>query len=253
MRTMITTLLLLICAGSAYAQAPQGGSATGAPKPSLTVDQIIEKSINATGGREAAMKLTSLVMTGTVDIAAFGLSGSTQTYQKAPDKYYTVADIAGFGQVSDGYDGKAGWHSDPQTGLTDLTGDKLATVKMEAQFLGDLRFKELYPKSEVTGQEKVGGRDCWVLKLTSVEGKNSTRYYDAETFLLVKASETADTPQGPAEVETVLSDYKDIGNGAKLPYKAVLNIPGVGELVIIQKEIKYNVPIDDAKFTKPAK
>jgi hypothetical protein len=253
MRTLITVVLLSICATGAYAQNTKPAPAASSPKPSMTADQIVDKSIDATGGREAAKKLTSLVMTGTMDIAAFGVSASTETYQKAPDKYMTVADIGGFGQVSDGYDGKAGWHTDPQAGLSDLTGERLATVKVEAQFQGDLRFKELYPKADVTGQEKVGGRDCWVVRLTSVEGSHSTRYYDAETYLLAKTTEPSDNPQAPGDVEAVMSDYKDIGNGVKFPYKITLNIPGVGEVVINYKEIKYNVPIDDAKFTKPAK
>src|ERR1700733_4293456 len=139
MRTLITVFLLSICATGAYAKNTKPASAASSPKPSITADQIVDKSIDATGGREAAKKLTSLVMTGTMDIAAFGVSASTETYQKAPDKYMTVADIGGFGQVSDGYDGKAGWDTDPQAGLSDLTGERLATVKVEAQFQGDLR------------------------------------------------------------------------------------------------------------------
>jgi len=250
MRAAIAVFLFLICAVGAYAQSPQTGPASGA-KPSMTADQIVEKSIQATGGREAQMKLTSLVTSGTMDIAAFGVQGPTETYQKAPDKYLQTTDIPGFGTISEGYDGKAGWHSDPQAGLSDMAGGRLAQMKVEAQFAGDLRFKELYPKAEVTGQEKVEGHDCWVVKLTSSEGVHSTRYYDAGTFLLTKVVQTAETPQGDAEIQVVLSDYKDIGNGTKMPFKTVLNVPQVGELVITTKDIKYNVPIDDAKFAKP--
>src|ERR1700684_1366818 len=104
MRTMIIAVLLSLCAVCTSAATPQAAAPASAPKPSITVDQLIDKSFDATGGREAARKLTSLVITGTIDIAAFGLSGSTETYQKAPDKSFNVADISGFGQVTDGYD-----------------------------------------------------------------------------------------------------------------------------------------------------
>lgn len=250
MRATITSALLLILSAVCYAQtaAPAAGSSQ---KAAPAAGEIIEKSIAASGGREALQKLTSLVMTGTMDISAFGMQGSTETYRKPPNKVVTVTNIGGFGEVSNGFDGSAGWHSDPQSGLTDVTGQSLAVAKVDSQFQGDLRFKELYPKAEVTGQEKVGGRDCWVMKLTSVEGINYTRYYDAETFLLVKGTVPADPAQGSGDIEAMPSDYRDIGNGLKFPYKVTLNVPGVGELVITYKEIKYNVPVDDTKFAKP--
>jgi hypothetical protein len=250
MRGTMTLALLLVFSSVCFAQTPS--PATGAAqKAAPTADQLIEKAIAAYGGRDAAQKMTSVVMTGTMDIAAFGMQGETATYRKAPNKVVTVTNIGGFGEISNGFDGSAGWHSDPQSGLTDVTGQSLAVAKVDSQFQGDLRFKELYPKAEVTGPEKVGGRDCWVMKLTSVEGINYTRYYDAETFFLVKGTVPADPAQGSGDIEAMPSDYRDIGNGLKLPYKVTLNVPGVGELVITYKEIKYNVPVDDAKFAKP--
>ncbi|MGH9828848.1 MAG: hypothetical protein ACREDR_36980, partial [Blastocatellia bacterium] len=197
MRAGILAVVLFVCAAGAYAQeSGKTPAAKAQAKPSITVDQIMEKSIAATGGREAAQKLTSLVMTGTMDIVAMGASASTEVYAKAPDKHLNVTNVDGFGEISEGYDGKAGWHTDPQGGLVDLTGERLATARIQSQFNGDLKWKELYAKSEVTGKEKVGDRDCWVVKLTPAEGSPVTRYYDAETFLLVKALTTADTGQG---------------------------------------------------------
>jgi len=251
MRIVITAVLVLLCGIGAFAQT--SGSQTGtAAKPSLTVDQIIEKSIVATGGREANQKVTSFVMKGTLDIPAFSVQGAPiETYAKGPDKRFTVINVEGFGQVADGYDGKAGWHSDPQEGLIDLAGTRLEAARLDAQLYGDLNFKALYPKAEVTGQEKIGGRDCWVVKMTSSGGVPFTRYYDAETFMLVKVKSTVDAGQGPAETEADPSDYKDVGNGAKMPRKLVLHAPGVGEITITYTDIKVNVPVDDAKFAKP--
>jgi hypothetical protein len=227
------------------------GWAQDAPKASITPEEIMEKSIQATGGREALTKMTSLVNTGTLDIVAMGAKATTEMYAKAPDKHLTVTKVEGYGEIKQGYDGKIGWSMEPQRGLVDLSGDALAIVRREAQFNGDLKWKELYPKAEVTGKEQVGGRDCWVLKLTPAEGTPVVRYYDAETFLMTKVLMTTETPQGPAEVPIELSDWRDIGNGVKGPYTVKVTMPGVGELITKFTDVKYNVEIDDAKFAKP--
>ena len=197
------------------------------------------------------MKMTSLVNTGTVDIVAMGGKATTTMYTKAPDKSLTVTVVEGYGEIKEGYDGKIGWRQEPQRGLVDLSGDELAAARRDAQFNGDLKWKELYPKAEVTGKEQVAGRDCWVLKLTPTEGKPVVRYYDAETFLVAKVVMTVDTPQGPADVPVELSDWRDIGNGVKGPYTVKVTVPGIGELITKYTETKYNVQIDDAKFAKP--
>jgi hypothetical protein len=212
------------------------GFAQDAPKPSITPDEIMEKSIQATGGREALKKLTSLAGTGTIDIASMGGKATTEMYAKAPDKRLTVTKVEGYGEIKEGYDGKIAWS---------------AAAKREAQFNGELRWKELYPKAEVTGKDQVAGRDCWVLKLTPADGTPVVRYYDAETFLMAKVVVTAATPQGPAEIPVELSDWRDIGNGVKGPYTIKVTLPGIGELITKYAEMKYNVEIDDAKFSKP--
>lgn len=233
---------VLLCATVCYSQ----------QVPAPSVEQVINKSIEAVGGRAALQSLTSVIMTGTTEVVAFNTSGDTTTYAQAPDKFATLTVFEGYGTVGHGYDGKTGWRADPQQGNSDLTGKQLANARLEAEFEGILRWKDLYPTSEVTGTDKVGGRNCWVVKLTPAEGDPVTRYYDAETYLLDKLVTTADTPQGPGEISIEFSTYRDIGDGVKLPYTFKLTVPGVGDLVTTYQTIKYNVPIDASKFTKPA-
>ncbi len=226
------------------------GYAQDAPKASITPNEIIEKSIQATGGREALTKMTSLAGTGTMDIVSMGGKATTEMYAKAPDKRVTVTKVEGYGEVKEGYDGKIAWRQDPN-GVVELSGDGLAAARRDSQFNGELRWKELYEKAEVTGKEQVAGRDCWVLKLTPAEGKPVVRYYDAETFLMAKVIVTTDTPQGPADISVEFSDWRDMGNGVKGPYTMKVMVPGIGELITKYTEVKYNVEIDDAKFAKP--
>jgi hypothetical protein len=57
LRTSFLAACLLVCAASAQAQ---------------TVDEIIEKSLAASGGREALGKLTSRTITGTMTVSSPG-------------------------------------------------------------------------------------------------------------------------------------------------------------------------------------
>lgn len=236
--------VILLCASVGYTQQ--------APAGVPTVEQIMNQSIAALGGRAALQSLTSVVMTGTTEVVAYNASGDTTTYAQAPDKFATMTDFEGYGTVGHGYDGKTAWNADPQQGTSELTGNRLADARLEAAFGGALRWKDLYPKAEVTGTEKVDGRDCWAVKLTPAEGDPVTRCYDAQTFLPVKMTAMGNTSQGPAEITVEFSDYRNIGDGVKLPYTLKLTIPGVGDLVITYQTIKYNVPIDASKFAKPA-
>lgn len=227
------------------------GYAQDAPKASITADEIMEKAIQATGGRGALSKMTSLVGTGSMEIVAMGGKATTEMYAKAPDKRLTVTKVEGYGDIMEGYDGKIAWSQEPQNGLVELSGERLANAKRDSQFNGELKWKELYPKAEVTGKEQVAGRDCWVLKLTPADGKPVVRYYDAETFLMAKVIVTTETPQGPADIPVEFSDWRDLGNGVKGPFTMKVTLPGIGELITKYAEMKYNVEIDDAKFAKP--
>jgi hypothetical protein len=228
-----------------------GLGAQEAAKPSITADEVMEKSIAATGGREAMSKMKSMVAKGTMEIVAMGASAVSEMYAKAPDKRVSIINVDGYGEIRNGYDGKIAWNMEPQNGLAEMKGEMAMATKRESQFNGDLRWKELYSKGEVMGKEKVGDKDCWVLKLTPNEGKPVTRYYDAESGLMMKSTATVVSPEGEAEVAVEFSDYADIGNGVKMAKTMKITMPGIGDLITKYKDVTYDVEIEDAKFAMP--
>jgi len=177
-----------------------------------------------------------------------GITAANVTYSKAPDKRLSVTTVEGYGEVLEGYDGKTAWKQDPQSGLTVLEGESLGLTQRDAAFHGALRWKELYPKSEVAGKEKSQGRDCWMVRLVPATGRPVMRCFDAETFQMTRAVNPG--PDG-SDIPVELSDYKDIGNGVKMPHTIKLTVPQLGDMVIRYAEVKTNVEIDDAKFAKP--
>jgi len=216
-----------------------------------TAEQIIEKSIEASGGRKILGKLTSTVAKGSMEIGEQHTHSTLEVYTKAPNKRLIVTSIEGFGEVRQGYDGQVAWTQDPSRGLRVLEGAELADAQREATFNAELKWRDLYSKVELTGKEKVGDREAYVLRLTPSSGKPLTRYYDAENFLVLRQIMTRETPQGPVEIQVDLSDYRDIGGGVIGPFKIKQTMPVVGEILMTITEAKNNLEIDDARFAKP--
>ena len=214
-----------------------------------TAEQIIEKSIEASGGRKNLEKLTSTVAKGSMEIGEQHAHSTLEVYTKAPNKRLIVTDIEGFGEVRQGYDGQVAWSQDPSRGLRIVEGAELADVQRDATFNAELKWRELYPKVELTGKEKVGEREAYVIRLAPSSGKPVTRYYDAENFLVLRQIMTRETPQGPVKIQVDLSDYRDIGGGVRGPFKIKQTMPVVGEILITVTEAKNNVEIDDARFS----
>ncbi len=96
----------------------------------------------------------------------------------------------------------------------------------------------------------MGDREALVVKLTAESGKVTTRYYDAETYLLLRETAMYATPQGDMVIAAEFSDYRDV-DGIKTPFRTRQVMP-VGEIVFLTTELKNNVPIEDTKFARPA-
>ena len=249
-RILTTVFLCLTFTFSVHAQSNQKTPEAAKPDKLPTVDQIIEKSINATGGKAAIEKITSRVTKGTIEISAMGLKGSTESYTKAPNKTLNSITIEGIGQFKQGYDGKTAWADDPVQGLRELTGAELALVKRDSEIMGELKFKQLYPKSVVKGITKVGSRDAYIVEATPTEGSPETFYFDTETGLLLRRDFVLESAQGTFATETYLEDYKKV-DGVMVPH-TVRQTNQVTSFTIKITEVAHNVPIDDAKFVKPS-
>jgi outer membrane lipoprotein-sorting protein len=250
-RTLMTLLLCSSIAVAAFAQGgPQKPSPDGAAGPLPSVDQILDKYVQALGGKAAIEKVTSTASKGTFDIAAFGASGSAEIWEKAPNKTSLRLDIPGFGLVLSAFNGTVAWSQDPQSGFREKTGAELAAAKLDADFYKPLKLKQLYPKITVKGKEKVGDKDAYVLIATPAEGAAETWYFDAASGLLSRMDIERESPEGKMAVQVFQEDYKDVG-GIKVPH-TVRQITSAFTIVIKLDEVKQNVAIDETKFNKPA-
>jgi len=240
---------MLLCLFVAAA-GPSLVSGQAQPQVSLpSVDEIVAKYEKAVGGRAAFEKLTSRVSKGNFVLGGMGTTGTTEIYQKAPNKMVTITNVPDFGVVSSGMDGTVAWLDTPQSGTQELTGDAAAATKRNADFYEQIRLKEAYPKMVVKAKESFGGHDVYVVEATPAEGAPETLSFDADSGLLVRTQTQVNGPQGTIDIDSRLSDYRDV-DGIKLPFKIDQERSDFS-FTINFTEVKHNVPIDDAKFEKP--
>ncbi|MGE5486533.1 MAG: hypothetical protein ACM3ZB_01775 [bacterium] len=236
--------IALALTGAAWAQ-------ESAKPAALTVEQIMDKSIEALGGRAALEKITSTVIKSKIDVTFAGLTASSVIYMKAPDKRASVTTVDGYGQIKEGCDGSIAWNETPDGGFQEFSGERLLQAKRLAVFQPELRWREIYPHAEVKGKEVLDGREAWVLTLFPKSGKPVTEYIDAETFLPVKNVVPIIDDQGEYDVTTELSDFREV-QGVKFPF-TIRQSTAMGDLIIEVTEINNNVPIEDTVFAKPSK
>jgi hypothetical protein len=205
----------------------------------VTVDQILDKYDRAIGGRAAFDRLTTRLMIGTFVNESNHLTLPVEIYAKAPDKR---VQLLGFGEASLGFNGEAGWSMNmEQNGLRMFTGPRLAAAKREAIFNGESRLKELYATLTFAGTSNIGGREVQVIDATSSDAASQKLYFERQTGLLIR--------QAASGLETNFDDYREV-DGIKLPFRIRRTFAG-GVISTTFREIKHNVPIDDAKFTVP--
>jgi zinc protease len=231
------TLFLLASAGARMMAADE------LPK----AETILDKAIEATGGKPAYQKIHSEVSSGSMEIR--GMKGTMTIYRAAPDKTYTEMDLAGIGKIQEGSNGKIAWSNSAIQGPHLKEGEEKDAALLVGKFDADLNWRDQYPKVETAAAENVEGKDCYKVILTPKTGSPVTRYYDKQTNLLVKTVMTLKSPMGEVTVESLAGDYRKEGD-ILTAHKMTNRMMGQ-EFVISIDKIQYNAEIPASKFDLP--
>jgi len=242
--------LLPICLIAFWAALSVAAAQTAPQVVTPTVDQILDKYVQALGGRAAIEKLTSRVSKGTFEMDQMPGPAAEEIDAKAPNKQFMATEIPSIGVAKRGFNGSVGWEDNPQTGLRDVTGSELAAMKVDADFYEAIKLKDLYPQMTLKGKESVNGHDAYVIVATPSDAPPVTMYFDADSGLMVRTLREIEGPYGKATIDATFDDYREV-DGIKLPYVMRFSMGNL-TFVIKLNEVKHNVPIDDAKFDKPA-
>jgi hypothetical protein len=220
---------------------PAKGTACQSTATMPTIEQILDKYVQAIGGKAAVQALTSRVTKGSITAPSFGAKGTIEIYAKAANKQLTEIIAPFLGTLRTGFNGALAWEEE-----NGRVKDAPGFVKREADFYFPIKMRELYPRIELKGKERIGNTEAY--RLDAPRGGNPKRwYFDAETFLLIR-TEVRDTAAMLVSSEDY-EDYRAI-DGVKIAF-TTHSLKVNAEFTVKLYEVKHNVVIDDAKFEKP--
>jgi|SRR5215471_464843 len=245
MRLISTGLLLALVSTASVASAQN-------------VDDIIEKSLTAVGGRAALAKITSRSMTGKMTISTENgdIAGTIEALNQAPNKMRRLItiDLSQFGMgmatIEQRFDGTSGVVLDSMRGNSDLAGSQLENVKNAIFPSPFLDYKAHGTKILLGGKEKIGDHDAYALSVTPASGPVTRVFIDAESYLPLRTVVTLDVPElGPQEQTSDFSDYRDV-DGVKVPFVIKGSSP-IQSFTITVTKVEHNVEVNQAMFAKP--
>lgn len=205
-----------------------------------TLEQILDRYVEAIGGQEAIGKLTTRVCKGRfIDDRPY--AGPKQvipfeTFSKIPDKSLFIMK-APENTEQEGFDGNIRWRQDNK-GLIQRENQERSQMDYFLDPQNTLRIREYFPGMELMGEVNLRGHSVYVVE-NSRKSPHYTLYFDVESGLLIQI--------GYYE----LHEYREV-NGIKFPFRLEYSRKG-GSNTFVFDDVRHNIPIEDERFAMPRK
>ncbi len=239
-----------LLAAPLYAQAPATSTQTPPAAALPDARTIINRHIQAIGGREVLLSHKSMHGVGTLSVPASGISGPIEIFgATAPDRVVVKTTVQGIGDIMEGFDGTHAWSMSPMTGPMLKTGKELEQARLDSDFYSELRDPKKYPTVKTVEKTTFDGRECYKVALTRVDGAEDFDFYDVATGLRAGGITTRESPMGTMTVTSVASRYKKFGDMMQAT-SASQKVMGI-EQVITLTSVEYD-KVNPAVFDPPA-
>ena len=216
---------------------------------SQSADDILEKMIEAMGGREALEKIKDTTISGAMDLTQMGLSAAITVFQKEPNKSRIDIEVMGM-LITQACDGEIAWAVNPQSGITEEMPAEAAEY-MKRESLGNsvyLNPKKMGITFTYKGKENIEGKEYLVLEQAYADGYTSTIHIDPDTYLAFKGKgKTLNNMGVEVEAETFFSDYKKV-DGIMIAHTLVSYQDGEEFMTMTITEVKFNSGLEDSLF-----
>jgi photosynthetic reaction center cytochrome c subunit len=220
--------------------------------PSVNVNQVWDKYLQAIGGADRLARLTSYSAKGTY--SGFDTDRSTvpiELYAKAPSQETVVVHLT-IGASTRVFDGKNAWIAGPEQPLPllTLTAGNVDRARLQALANFPLGLRQAYPQWR-GGRTVLNDKDVIVLQATSNGDRVAQLYFD-NNGLLVRLLRFTITPIAFVPTQMDYADYRELpGLGVKIPFTRTLTQTYM-QMTLQFTDVQPNAPIDAAKFAKPA-
>lgn len=216
---------------------------------------LLDKVVEAHGGRENIDAVTSAKLVGTTTIMTPQGNLPISFVELDQYPYYVAGEMNFMGRVIRNITGpNGGWMTGRDGRLADKVEGQLAEERAERDrdLINILRGGDSYPYRPVyLGTETVEGTKLELLALVDVDENPLCHLkVNADNFQIYGETYDGVTPLGQGFVEDIFSDYQDV-NGVLVPQKTAKKLNGeqVSETVLTSFEINPEIPAD--AFEKP--
>ncbi len=239
--------------------------ARGDDAPLPAAETLLEKHVEATGGRAAHLALRTRRREGKL---AFKMSGHEFDCRvveqfRAPDESHTLYDGDAFSQVTV-CDGENAWEWRPGQAAADgtasagdvrlLEGIQKTRTRDKARMHGALDWKRRFVHVETLARVEVRGQPAYQVQLETPSGERYTQCYDVASGRLVRRTRDTEQHGQVTRVVAEIDDYREF-DGVWLPMKvsAFLSAPGQeeGTQVWTYERVVHGVELPDSLFAAP--
>ncbi len=218
--------------------------------------ELLDRSVEALGGREAFASVQAIKQTGTLTIIRpMGeMSIDIESLVSFPDMARSIMQTP-MGDIQMLLNGEQAWMIGPMGNAQPAPPQQRDSMREEIWrnlvFLYG-RVSEEGLQVQHLGQEEIDGKAVEALLITPPGFSPFRLYLDAETMMPVKKAGQSMTQQGPVETESMMSDYRDV-DGIKLPFKETRTENGQPSGEAVTQTIEINPEIPPDTFAAPEK
>jgi outer membrane lipoprotein-sorting protein len=218
-----------------------------------TIDEVINKHVEARGGLEKIKAVKNLKVT--AKVGGGGQQLPATVFLKRPNSIRIQIDFQGKAIIQ-AYDGQTGWSINPLAGSSDPQKSPQEEAD-QLQNQGDLEgilidYKAKGSTIELVGKEDLEGSKVFKLKVIDSKKNNITVYLDADSYLEIKQTMKVKTQGNEVNFEFYFSDYKPV-NGVLFAHATEIKVGGNSGGQLIYEKVEANVEMDDKLFLFPEK
>jgi len=211
--------------------------------------EIIDRYVDAIGGRDAALAQVATRTTGTFSMPAMGVTGDLEVVSGENEEMVTRVTIPGMGEMLSGYTGEVAWSVDPMMGPRLLEGAEAAAMADQTNRLYAVRDASIFTSFETTGEAEYDGEACWTIAFVYESGRETTECFSKESGLLIASTMSQESPMGSAEVVTRYLDYEQFG---ELRVPTTMRQSAMGQEQVMSIDSVEMGGVDPAAFEPPA-
>jgi photosynthetic reaction center cytochrome c subunit len=222
------------------------------PATAASADQVLDKYLQALGGPERLHNLTSFAAQGTYQ-GYEDEKHPVDVFAKGPDQLSIVVHTSA-GDSATTFDGRTGWIAGPPTErpvtLLELTGGDLAGARLDAALAFPSQLQQAFTQWRAGSSSTIDGHDVQMIQATGDGRYPVNLYFDSKSGLLARVVRYTDSPVGLNPTQIDYTDYREVA-GVRMPFRVTVTWLD-GKSIMELSAVQPNVPIDVAKFARPA-